>query len=64
MEQLHARDNGTDEVDVKNRIYIDEVEDHGNGQESEPGKVSHGDGSRRRIGRAASVVWPRVSSVE
>ena len=39
--RLHAMDNWTDEIDVEDGEYVDEVEDHGKSQESSSSKPRH-----------------------
>lgn len=43
-EQSHTTNNRADEVDIKDGIYVDKVEDDGDGQESEATDGRHGCG--------------------
>jgi hypothetical protein len=42
LEKAHARNYGTDEVNVENRVEIHKVESHGNGHKSEAIDGCHG----------------------
>lgn len=42
LEFSHARNDGADEVDIEDRVEIDQMEDNGNGQKAEAIDDSHG----------------------
>lgn len=47
--EAHPCDDGADKVDVKYRINVDQVKDHGRGQKAEARKCRHLLAQKRRV---------------